>query len=498
MAFFSFLTYSVSAAALTPYLLKHIGAAAYGLIPLAGLFTQYAAMITEEISKSVNRFLTIEIQKDGGRPNRVFNSSFALYTLLILFQIPVFIVGLSYADQLFSIPAELMTDALLLLGFSAGSFLLSLLGAVFNVSIFSKNRLDIGNALVIGQLILRLTLIVTCFSVWGPKLRYIGYVDFGLQFIMFLTSIYYCRQLTPELTIDFKQVDWKILGPVFKMSSWTLVNRLGSILFLRSDIWIINRFISPVAAGQYAAILVIANFIRQLASQVSGQLAPTIMTFWAKEDLHNLRRLLSFSVKVLSLGLAIPVGLICFNGGEVLGLWLDSSYVNLALLLFVMMVHMPINTGILPLFTLNTASNSVKLPAMITLAMGIVNVVLSYVLGVTYGYGAMGVAIATAIVLTLKNAFFIPIYGASVLNLPRMSFLGATFGSVVMLGVVYLLNLVPIRTWLHLEDAGFGGLAVQAAFVCACCAALAWYVIISKDEKRVLTGMLPARLLRSH
>lgn len=483
-AVISFLTYTVSAFWLTPYLYQHIGAAAYGLVPIAGLFTQFVAIITDQVSGAVNRFLTIEIQKTDGNPNIIFNSSFTLYLLLILIQLPLFVVGLIFADKLVAIPPELKTDALLLLGFSAGSFLINLLAAVFGVSLYSKNRLDIGNYMVLTRLILRLVLIFACFTLFGGKLRYIGIIDFALTVMIFVVHVFMWRKFTPELVINFKYVHWKVLGPVFHMSVWTLLNQLGALLYQRTDIFILYRFVSPVIAGQYAAILVVANFIRQIASLGNGQLGPVTMAYWARQELDELRKLLTYSVKIFSFGLAIPIALLCVNSGYILPMWLGGDFEGVSLLFTVMTVHLCINTAVLPLFHLFTASNSVKLPALVTFLMGILNVIVSYLLGVTAGLGAMGVALATALVLSMKNALFTPIYAAHILRIRPRTFILPLIGSLPVIGVVYALATLPLAEWLGLARGSIAGMAVQTAVITALAGWCGWMILFPAAERR--------------
>jgi len=76
---FSFVSALIVGLWLVPYLVRQMGTAAYGLVPLAGLLTQYVGIISNCLAQSVTRFLTIELQKDGGRPNVVFNSAIALF-----------------------------------------------------------------------------------------------------------------------------------------------------------------------------------------------------------------------------------------------------------------------------------------------------------------------------------------------------------------------------------------------------------------------------------
>lgn len=497
MAVLSFVTYSLSAIWLTPYLVSHLGVAAYGLVPLAGLFTQYVAIITAQLSGAVNRFLSIEINKPGGQPNVVFNSALALYLILIVIQLPLFALGLIYADRIFSIPPELKTDALLLLGCSAGSFLLSMLGGVFGVAQFAKNRIDISSSINLWSLISRLVLIVACFSFFGPRLRYIGYVDLGLQAAMVLVAVGVSRRLLPKLSINLRLMDWRLLAPVFHMSFWTLFNNLGSLLYLRTDIWIINRFISPIAAGQYAAVLVVSNFIRQLAELGNSQLAPVIMQYWAKNEVEALRRLLRFSMKLFALGLAIPISLLCIHGDWVLTLWLGNGFDGFAPLLTVMVVHLIVNAAVTPLFNLQTASNSVRWPAVVTFIMGIVNVVVAYMLGVRFGMGLMGVALASAVVLTLKNALFTPLYGAAVLGCSKMEFVRPLLAGVLMTGLLYGLSNashwlgwnVPITTdWLQV--------LVQSIVLFLVSVVATWFLFLLPDERSVIKNLIRVQITR--
>ncbi len=496
MALLSFVTYSLSAIWLTPYLLNNLGASAYGLVPIAGLFTQYVSIITTNLSAAVNRFLTIELQKENGNPNVIFNSALFLYAMLVLVQIPIFYFGIRYADRLFTIPLELRTDALLLLGWSAGAFLLSLIRGVFSVSVYSNNRLDIGATINLTRLLLRLVLIVVLFSILGPKLRYIGYVDFSLQVLLSMSSIYFWRKFTPELFISFRKVDFKILKPIFDMSVWTIINQMGTLLYLRSDIWIINRFISPVAAGVYAAVLVAANFLRQLGHLCGSQLGPISMRYWAKGEVQELSRVLRLSVKVLSIGLAIPGAILCIFGGLVLALWLGPEYTKYSAVLVVLCIHLPVNVSLFPFFQLQGASNSVQIPAFIAILVGVLNAALSYLLGVTFGMGAIGVALATALVMTLKNAIFTSIHGAHVLKENYFTFFKPQFSGVLVMGFAWLVSIGGHGIFIQWIGPNFLGLFLDAVTISLLCGVLGWFFLLARAERQGFLELLPEKFRR--
>lgn len=494
MALLSLLTYTLSAMWLTPYLVTHVGEAAFGLISLAGLFTLAVSIVTRNLSRAVNRFLTIELQKEKGRPQAIYSSAFVLYGLLILLQIPLFTLGLVFADWIFTIPPALKEDALILLACSAGCYLLSLASSVFGAAVYSLNRLDIGNGVIVVKLLVRLALIFSLFTIFGAKLRYIGYVDLLLQVASLGMSYLISRRLAPELKLDLRELDWSLLMPVFKMSFWTLVTQLGGLLYLRCDILIINRFISAEQAGRYAALLVIGNFIRKLADFGVAQLGPTITTYWAKNERVQLLKLLRLSITLLSSFLAIPVALVCIHGGDFLRLWLGESFAGLSGLLVLLVIHLFVNAGVQPLFMLQTTGNRVKVPGLVTFWMGLLNVGLSYVLGVTLGYGMWGVALATAVVLTLKNAFFTPIYGALIMEVgPRTFFVPLMRGS-LLIGFVYLASFIPFGRLPFVDETSWPGFLFKCVVISILGALLIWKAFLSRDERSAVFSILPPPL----
>src|SRR6476660_7406110 len=59
-----------------PFLVKHLGAGAYGLIPLASTLTSYMSLITLGLNAAVGRSLTIALERgEDERANGIFNTS---------------------------------------------------------------------------------------------------------------------------------------------------------------------------------------------------------------------------------------------------------------------------------------------------------------------------------------------------------------------------------------------------------------------------------------
>ncbi len=478
---------------LVPYLVGHLGRAAYGLIPIAGIMTEYVSLISYNISSSVNRFLTIALQqKKVNDANRVFNTAFFSYLAIVILQIPAFGLVIYYANAIFTIPEELYRDVIILLICSATSFLINLVVSVFGVPLYANNRLDISRSIDIARQVLRVTGIVVLFLTLGPTLRYVGYVDLAISVASCLTTMAIGKRLAPELRLNFHFYDWRKVRELTAMGWWLFVNQIGFLLFLRMDIWVCNRFIGAEQAGDYAAILQWSNLIRSAGGLMAGIVAPMMMIYYARSEIERLTRTSMLSVRLFSSALAIPIGLMCVFSPSLLRLWLGESFVRLSPLMILMLVHLVVNVGVYPLFGIQMAVGRVKWPGLAAVFMGLVNLVLSILLAKQFGWGIYGVAIAGAITITLRDGLFTAIYGAHILKQPWHTFLKCYLPGLTLLGVVLLLGFgvghcINPTSWWYLVllclAIGLIGLVVIG-------------VILPKQDRRLIIELLPVRIRR--
>jgi membrane protein EpsK len=465
-----------------------MGAAAYGLVPIAGMLTAYASLISQSISAGVNRSLTIALQRnDLHEANSVFSTAFFSYLIIGLIQTPIFVLIVVYADVIVDIPQELRRDMTLLMTCSALAFLCNFVTSVFIAPIYANNRLDISQGLEAARCFLRVLGILALFSFFGAALRYVGYVDLGLSLFIAVIQIVASKKLVPALCLRLRNYDWSAVRLIVTTGGWILVNQMGSLLFLRIDVWVCNRFVSPETAGEYASVLQCPTLIRYCGTVISAIIAPMVVIYFAKSEMERLTRLAKMGVKLLSLLLAVPIGLICSFGAPILSLWLGPEFGRLAPLLAILMFHLVINIGIMPLFNVQVAMNKLKVPAIVTFIMGGANLFFAIIFAKLWG--VYGIAIAGALVLTARNVLFTSIYTAVILSIPWRSFLRPNFAGLILLAVMMLIGAAvnswaPPTTWLGLIFASscLGLIGVAAI----------WLLLSSEDRKMVFS-LIPGR-----
>jgi membrane protein EpsK len=450
-----------------PFLVTNLGPALYGLVPLISMVTSYMAIVTVGLDAAAGRSLAIALEReDHQNANVIFNVSFwgnvALSALLV---IPATIV-IANVHHVLRIPPGYETATRWLFAGTFAAFVLNQLRIPFGVSIFSRNRLDQLNLVSVCETVARVGLVICLFSIFAPRIEYIGIAILTGTIVSVIGVVRLWKVLTPSLRISLSYFDWKVLKELFSTGGWVIVSQLGVMLYLNIDLLVANRLFGPEQSGQYAAVLQLPLLLRALAIAVGGIFAPTMFQIYARGDLDSLVTYLNGAMKFVGLAMALCIGLVCGFSEPLLRLWLGPAFSTLAPLLFLMAIHLCINLSMHPLYNVPLAANRVKVPGLVTLGIGVGNLLLALLLAGVFGWGLYGLAAAGAIMLTVRHLLFTPIYAARILNRPYRTFFRTVvpivLATMATIGVCRLIMLRwAIANWLEL---GMAAMAVVLSF----------------------------------
>jgi membrane protein EpsK len=408
---------------LVPYLIRYLGVAAYGLIPLAMIFTDYINIINVSINSAVGRFFLIEIQNNNWKKaNIIFNSAFWGVLGLIVIQTPLLIYIISELNSFVDIPNGFFIDATSLFILTFAGYLISLVSSVLNTSMFAHNRLDLSSKVDIVRVLTRIVIIILLFNLSNPSLLSVGIANVVSALCTFIYSFYWNRRLTPELHFSLKSFRFSYLKSIYSMGGWIILNQVGYLLFVKVDLLLINKLMGSQSSGEYAALMQWNILIRTFAGILSGILVPVIITFYAKKEFVKMQSYVNFSIKHISLILIILCSIISGFSKPILLLWLGNEYVSKFLVLIVMILPLAFSMGTLSTLAVNKAHNKVALPGIVTFLAGLLNFIINFQL-LKSGYGYLSIALVGGSILLLKNLVFSTMYSANVMKIPLLSFL---------------------------------------------------------------------------
>jgi len=474
---------------MTPFLIGHLGIAAFGMIPLVTTIASYLSVLTQAIHTALSRFLVVDLEhQDLRAANSTFNT--ALFGLIgVVVALSPIALGVSLAfPTLFKVPAGWETDATWLFVLVVFASFVTVIAGIFAVSPFIHSQFAMSNAVNLAGLLARVALIAFLFCLLPARLWYASSGMVLGAVVSLIGSVVLWRRLTPGLRIRVNAVDSSRLRALAGMGGWITVSTFGAMLLARTDLLVVNTFFGAALTGGYGSVAQFPMLIDQMATAVATVLRPIILIKYAQQDLIGLQNIASQSVKLLGLALALPVGLLCGFSRPLLSVWLGSDYQYLSILLVIIVGHLSVNLSVRPLVHVQVAYNKVRWPGIATLVSGGLSLGLAVLAGMWGRWGAAGVALAVAVAWTAKSALYMPIYTARIMNLAWWSLLPPLLPIVIVtlcVGVgAHGLTLIRMPNgWLELA-----GLSTIVSLLYA---AGVWGLGLSRADRRLLTGLLP-------
>ena len=432
--------------------------------------------------------MTISLEQgDTEEANQYFNTSlFGSVLIVLLLLIPAGLAAF-YLDRLIELPAGQTTQARWLFICVAASFFLSAIQSAFAVSTFYMNRFDLRNLLGATQQVARVSVVVLLFSLIRPELYFVGLATLLSGCVGWGWSIRWWRKLTPTLHISLSHFNLR-LKSMTSMGSWLSINYVGGMLFLAIDLLIVNRMFGPTAGGRYAAALQWSNLLRTIATVVVGAFVPTILYYYANQKIDSLVAYSRRAVKLVGLIVSLPIGLVCGLSRPLLTTWLGPDFADLSWLLVLLTLHMAITLPERPLYAIFTAVNRVRVPALVTIALGLCNLGLAITLAGPVGWGLYGVAVAGTSMFLVKNTLFVPVYAAIVLGRKPLSFLMEIIPISAATVVIVVAAAASQLIW---DIHGWGRLIAVGVILSAVYLPVVYWIILNRDDRELAWSYFP-------
>ncbi len=495
-----FITFVINIAinfVLTPYITAHVGKEVYGFVNLAFQTTGYVTIFTSALNAMVGRYITINLgKKDYKNANMYFSSVIVANLIISLALVVPAAFAIIYLDRWLQIPLQYTTDVKLLWMFIVIDFLLSLCTNCYGVATYASNRLDLSARRNTENTLIRAVTLILMFSIFAPRIWYVGFTKFICGFWIIITNIYYTRTLIPQLRFDRLSVKFKAVTDLVKVGIWNSVQQLSTILINGCDMLITNIYIDAASMTLMGFAKTIPNYLMSIIGIVSGSFGPEMTMLYAKGDMKAFEKYVKSAIKVCGFICSVPIlGFITF-GMNFFHLWLPTltskEVMTVQILSILILAQTIFDVYIYPLYTVNQITTKLKIPVLVSLGIGVANIIGSILLCIHTDLGVYAIQIVSSILLTARVFFFAPIYAAYTLKLKWWTFYGPLFrgalSSLITVVIFYgILKTIVIDSWIML------GLA---AIICAAIGyTVNYYIVLNKNE-RVMAKNLVARKLK--
>ncbi len=388
----------------TPYITKHVGMEAYGLIGLAQNFTSYVTIITASLNSMASRFIVIELHKKNyDEANKFFNSVLMANTLCALMVILISVFMIPNLNHFINVSSHLIPDAKVTFALTFLSFAISLATSVFSVVYYAKNRLDLGAWRTVESNIIRSILLVVTFVFIGVKIQYTVIVTIISTAYTILFSIYYTRKLLPQINVSVKNFEWNKVWTMVKAGIWNSISKLSNILLNGLDLLITNLFIGGAILGCVSVTKTFVNLIISLIATISDVYVPKFLKAYAK-DKESLNAEFLASTKLLGFCSCVIISVFLVYCQTFYELWLPGEdAVLMRNLTYISLASIFVSGPVYSMFSIYTVINKVRPMAVASLIMSVMSTATVFLLLKFTDFGVYAIVGVSSIYGAVKN-----------------------------------------------------------------------------------------------
>lgn len=409
---------------LTPYITESVGAEAYGFVQLSRSFITYAGIITIALNSYATRFIAVAYhQKKLKASNEYFSS--VLYANTVLAGILFFlfcIVGV-FANYLFNISTELVGQVKVLFIITGITFSITTVFSVFSCGAYIENQLDKTNIFKCISYVAEAIVLYLLYKALPTKIWYVAIGSAFAALIIGVSNIYIHKKYTPSIRYSHSSVSLKPIKELVGNGIWNSLNSLGNTLNSGLDLIVTNLLLTPLAMGQVAIAKTISAMFYALFQMLAQPFQPIFLKNYSERNYTELLKNLKLAMVVSGLFSNLAFAGFFALGKEYYLLWIPKQDIDLVWALTVLTILGSVVEGaVFPLYYIYTLTVKNKMPCIVTICGGVLNVIGMYVLIKATNLGPFAVVLTTTVIMTAINLVFNPIYMTKCLNLRTVEF----------------------------------------------------------------------------
>jgi O-antigen/teichoic acid export membrane protein len=483
---------------LTPFILRQLGPARYGVWILTSSIIGYYGLLDIGFRGGVTQYLTRYLAAgDYRKASECLSSAVA-----VLGSLGLVMFGLSFgaafmAPRLFHLPAGLEREAficILIVGCSSAvQFALQPFTSVFTAT----QRFDLANGIGV------MTRLLTAAGIAVMLQRGFGLVGVSAATCAASAVDYFvrwrvARRLAPQLVVSPGYASWQRVREIGAFGAWNFLVSMNGFVYQHVPNILIAAVMPIAAVGHYALATGLTRQINSILMPVPQVLYPAAAELHVRGDRAGLERLYHDGTRLMLLVLISVVLPAALWAGDFYRLWIGEKYLtgvpfhSVAVLFEILLISVVADYSSGVAGQILTGAGRVRAVATTLMCGSIVNVTLSLVL--IRQYGLAGVAMATVIASIVVDVFALPLLVQKDLGLPVVRLIYGSFGRPVAAGALQVILYGLIRfaaphpdSWLQLALQGVlaGGVSLAVVFAVGVTAA---------ERERFLVGPL-GRLL---
>ena len=406
---------------LVPFLIHRLGQDVFGLTVLAESTVMFFEILTISVRMAMSRHATFSLSQDRyddfveylSTGRAVLHLSAAIVLALGIF------VSVRF-PSIFRVPAGYENDSRWLFFFVALGFTISIPNIVYWAVLYAKQRFDLINAASSVGLVLRAVALFLYYGLAPQAYRTLtayGLIYLAMTFAQNSIIFWRCRRLLPELRFRLSNFRSSRVREILSFSAHSSIIRASALLYQETSHILINIFWGSAYNTVYAVSLKLPNMMRRIFVEPSWALTPTITDLAAKEQKEKIETLIYGYSKALSVATFPACLFLILYARPLIRAWVGPELLPAGDLMSLFSLSLFVGIPFSLAGCLTNAYGKIKLPSLVNVVSGVLNVVLVVLFGRVFDWKLTGVALASLVSSAFVSWVFLPFYACHVSGL---------------------------------------------------------------------------------
>ncbi len=428
---------------LTPILIHSLGAHNYGIWVLVASLLDYYGLLDIGMRTALFRF----VARFRGADQRAALNTTVVTGLAITVGLGLLLVILTpllilLLPGFFGIVGSERRVFQWLIALVAMSLAVTFPARVLGTYLCGLQRFDRYNLGAIVSAILRAGLLVAILH-WGYGIVAIA----GISLTVGLFSLFFhwglVRWTDPHLSFNWRETRWERIRELGSYGFYVFLNFLGEYLRSFTDAIVIARILNVALIAPFSIATRLMEYFKSVMSAAAGPLLGVMSELDGQGRERELEQYFLATTKYMALGSLFLGSLLLLDGKALIRLWLGEGFAGSYPLVLILATGYVVSLGQYPSQLLVFARAQHRPLAILTLAEGVANLLLSIHWGSRYGL--VGVALGTAVPMLAAKIVVQPWYALRVLKLPARRYVGSALARpLVVCGSFVVLCGLPV------------------------------------------------------
>lgn len=259
------------------FVLQILGVSDYGLYHVVGGVIALFSFVSGSLSATTIRFLNVEIGKQDGEPNKVFNVCNVIHiAFAILLLVLAETIGVFYINNYLNVEPGKEYDAMFVFQVSTIVACMGLINVPYSSTFIAKERFFTIALIDIISSLIKLFAIIGLFYYKGNVLRAYAILMSLTTLFSFIIYHYLSYKKWPEL-VRWKYVNkWDDYKQVLAFNNYNLLATISIIGRDQGSNILINFFFGTIVNGAYGIAKTVQSFVAAFMANFDSAAAPKI------------------------------------------------------------------------------------------------------------------------------------------------------------------------------------------------------------------------------